>query len=133
MNSVDEAWDKFLSGNEDDNSSQQSALNVVEEVPTCSSIYISTKTIIAYLNQVIDLKSIFWNLDIVPYTEPRVGIVKKQMKFNSTTPEEIEYIEDSSRNMNTVAPSSSTTSKILLDSLSTKTVEKCRWVYRVRI
>ena len=93
MNSVDEAWDKFLSGNEEDNSPQQSASNVVEEVPTCSSIYISTKTIIAYLNQIVDLKSIFWNLDIVPYTEPRVGIVKKQMKFNSTTPEEIEYIE----------------------------------------
>jgi hypothetical protein len=98
MNSVDEAWDKFLSGGEDEISPQQSVSNVVEDIPTCSDIYISTKTIIAYLNQPVDLKNVFWKLDIIPYTEPRVGIVKKQMKFNSTTPEEIEHIEKEQHN-----------------------------------
>ena len=96
MNSVDEAWDKFLSGNDDclvSESSAEPVLSVVEDIPTCSDIYISTKTVISYLNQPIDLKKVFWLMDIIPYTEPRVGIVKKQMKFNSTTPAEIEYIE----------------------------------------
>ena len=86
MNSVDEAWDKFLSGGEDNILSDQPVLNLVEDVPTSSDIYISTKTVIAYLNQPIDLKNVFWKMGIIPYTDPRVGIVKKQMKFNSTTP-----------------------------------------------
>ena len=94
MNSVDEAWDKFLNGNEDDKVSEQSVPTIVEDIPTCSSIYISTKTVIAYLNQPVDLKNVFWKINIIPYTAPRVGIVKKQMKFNSTKPEEIEHIEE---------------------------------------
>lgn len=56
-------------------------------------LYISTKTKIAYLNRPIELKDIFWNVPIIPYSQPRNGVIKKQMKFNSTTKEEVDYIQ----------------------------------------
>lgn len=61
--------------------------------PTSGSIYISTKTQIAHLNQKIDLHSIFWKLPIVTYSSEQEGIIKKQMKFNSTTKEELHAIQ----------------------------------------
>jgi len=57
--------------------------------PQCSKLNISTKTQIAYLNSTIDLKTVFWNIPLVQYHTPNIGVVKKQMKFNSTTPEEV--------------------------------------------
>lgn len=62
--------------------------------PKASNIYISTKTKIAYLNTEINLKDIFWNINIIPYATPITGVIKKQMKFNSTTQEELNFIED---------------------------------------
>ena len=41
---------------------------------------ISTKTQIAYLNSTIDLKTVFWNIPLVQYHTPNIGVVKKQMK-----------------------------------------------------
>ena len=61
-------------------------------IPKCSPLNISTKTKIAYLNIPIDLKHVFWAIPLLQYHEPTEGIVKKQMKFNSTTPEEVEMI-----------------------------------------
>lgn len=61
-------------------------------IPKCSSLYISTKTIISYLNCEIDLKNVFWEIPIIPYHLPSEGVVKKQMKFNSTTQEEVDII-----------------------------------------
>jgi hypothetical protein len=64
------------------------------DTPKASNIYISTKTKIAYLNTEIDLKEIFWNINIIPYATPSTGVIKKQMKFNSTTQEELKFIEE---------------------------------------
>jgi hypothetical protein len=61
--------------------------------PKCSPLNISTKTKISYLNQPIDLKTVFWNIPLIPYHKPTVGVVKKQMKFNSNTMEEVNEIE----------------------------------------
>ena len=61
-------------------------------IPKCSALNISTKTKIAYLNIPIDLKHVFWAIPLLQYHEPTEGIVKKQMKFNSTTAEEVEMI-----------------------------------------
>jgi hypothetical protein len=58
----------------------------------CSALYISTQTKIAYLNMPIVLNDVFWKIPIFPYHIPQEGVVKKQMKFNSTTPEEVEDI-----------------------------------------
>jgi len=64
-----------------------------EEIPKSTSIYISTKTKISYLETPIDLKQMFWGIPVMPYYKPCNGVVKKQMKFNSFTIEELEIIK----------------------------------------
>jgi TATA-box binding protein (TBP) (component of TFIID and TFIIIB) len=61
-------------------------------IPKSNALYISTQTIISYLNMDVNLKDVFWKLPIIPYAMPKEGIVKKQIKFNSQTPEELAYI-----------------------------------------
>ena len=63
------------------------------EAPKASSIYISTKTKIAYLDKFIDLKDIFWRVPLLSYSTPSNGVIKKQMKFNSLTIEELDFIQ----------------------------------------
>ncbi len=114
---IDQEWENFISSeyNNDDISSDEeeySQLNQLLEknaeefvsadlimdmdiiAPKATNIYISTKTKIAYLNNTIDLKSIFWKVPIIPYSKPINGIIKKQMKFNSTTKEELDLIQN---------------------------------------
>jgi hypothetical protein len=114
---IDQEWENFISleCNEDDSSSaseeEYSKLNDLkdndEEVvsaniimdmksvaPKATNIYISTKTKIAYLNTVIDLKEIFWQIPIIPYSTASNGVIKKQMKFNSIEIEELAFIQD---------------------------------------
>jgi len=64
-----------------------------EEIPVCSPIYISTKTKISYLNTEIDIKKVFWNIPVMPYSNQCQGVVKKQIKFSSITKEELAEIE----------------------------------------
>lgn len=61
-----------------------------------SNLYISTQTKIAHLNidYMIDLYKLFWSIEILDYHIPKEGIVKKQMKFTSTTNEQINTIKD---------------------------------------
>ena len=69
-----------------------------KSIPKCSLLNISTKTKISYLNYPIDLKKVFWAIPLTKYHDPSVGIIKKQMKFNSTTPEEVtEIINEKSK------------------------------------
>ena len=63
------------------------------DVPTCSPIYISTKTKILFLNAPIDIKKVFWKIPIMPYASQCSGILKKQIKFSCTTKEELDEIE----------------------------------------
>lgn len=49
---------------------------------------ISTKTKILYLNQPVDINNIFWDIPIIEYWQPKEGVVKKQIKVVSKTPEE---------------------------------------------
>ena len=62
-------------------------------IPKSNALYISTQTIISYLNMPINLKEVFWQLPILPYALPKEGIVKKQIKFNSLSKEELAYID----------------------------------------
>jgi len=91
---LNDEWESFL------NSSEPS-IELIQKIepiqnldqPISTNIYISTKTIIAYLSSTIDLKEIFWNLPIISYNTMETGILKKEMKFNSTQREEVELIE----------------------------------------
>jgi len=58
--------------------------------PKCDELYISTKTKVLFLNQEIDIARIFWGIPIVEYWKPQTGVIKKQMKIVSKTPEEYE-------------------------------------------
>ena len=62
-------------------------------IPESTDLYISTNTIISYLNQPIELIDLFWKLEVIPYHEPREGIIKKQIKLNCVTPGELQDID----------------------------------------
>jgi TATA-box binding protein (TBP) (component of TFIID and TFIIIB) len=111
---IDKEWENFISSNYDDDdiSSDGEEVNEIlqqtteefisanlsadinSEAPKSSNIYISTKTKIAYLNIPIDLKLLFWQVPVIPYAKPCNGVIKKQMKFNTNTPEELIFIQD---------------------------------------
>ena len=110
---VDQEWENFISSGYNDVSSDDeeeipqilkqtteefisaNLLNELDsEAPKASNIYISTKTKIAYLNTPVELKELFWSVPIIPYAIPRNGVIKKQMKFNSLTPEELHFNQE---------------------------------------
>ena len=57
-------------------------------------IYISTKTKIAYLNQPVNIYDIFWKIPVQHYYQRREGVIKKQIKFQTTDPAFIESIKE---------------------------------------
>ena len=105
---IDKEWENFISSAYSDDISDEEDTNnyntefvsanlsmeLNSETPKASSIYISTKTKIAYLNIPIELKDVFWSIPVIPYATPSNGVIKKQMKFNSITPEELQFIQD---------------------------------------
>jgi len=108
---IDDEWENFLSpdydddgdpglnGNDNDISSMSQNEEIVSEmglmeVPKATEIYISTKSKIAYLNKEIDLKTVFWKVPVIPYATAKNGVIKKQMKFNSLSQEELDVNEE---------------------------------------
>jgi hypothetical protein len=77
MDDLDDEWANFIRGGEIAQPKQQENENVV---PEFSDLYISTKTILLYLNvEAVDVAHIFWNIPIIKYWEPIEGVIKKQM------------------------------------------------------
>lgn len=98
MNEIDIAWDKFLnstSGNGSDDSVASDAGQDDEhtEIPKCSDIYISTKTVIAFLDQPMDLNRLFWAIPVVPYENPTTGVIKKQMKTSCEAKADVKHLD----------------------------------------
>ena len=62
--------------------------------PSISPIYISTKTKIAYLNKPVNIYDIFWNVPVQHYYERKEGVIKKQIKFQTTDPTFVELIKE---------------------------------------
>lgn len=112
---IDEEWEKFVSSgynceddvssdddhmsvsilpNDEDFISANISLDLNGEIPKASEIYISTKTKIAYLNTPIELNDTFWKIPIIPYSKPSNGVIKKQIKFNSNSKQELNFIEE---------------------------------------
>jgi hypothetical protein len=107
---VDDEWARFLSqqaptnvfGSSANNNTPkcvepiivQSENRSMANVPKCDELYISTKTKVVFLNQPIDIHTVFWNIPVIEYWKPTEGVIKKQMKFVSKTEEEYaEYRE----------------------------------------
>ena len=95
LSNIDDEWADFVSSGYNCDASSGDECEDIEtlndvnnDVPTSSDIYISTKTKIAYLNQPINL-NMFWDIPVIPYALPVNGVVKKQIKLNSTSSEEL--------------------------------------------
>lgn len=73
------------------NNNHKNNQTIVSETPKPSDIYISTKTKIAHFNQPINLKNVFWKINVQRYCSHTEGVIKKQMKFNSL--EKVDYDE----------------------------------------
>lgn len=111
---IDNEWENFISSSyKDDISSDDEddinevltstseefisadlSLELDNEIPKSSDIYISTKTKIAYLNTHINLKDLFWQIPVIPYATQSDGVIKKQMKFNSLLVEDLTFIKE---------------------------------------
>jgi len=107
---IDQEWENFISNNyvdkcsDDENNSEK--IDVCNDIidhfdnidpPNASDIYISTKSKIAYLTNPVDLK-IFWDIPVISYGTPKNGVIKKQIKINSTSSEELEIIQQKTKN-----------------------------------
>ena len=88
---IDDEWENFMSDALVEN------VNIMEkipqEVPKATDIYISTKSMLAFLNYPIDL-NIFWELNVIPYSQATNGIVKKQIKYISKDLEDLQTIQE---------------------------------------
>jgi hypothetical protein len=79
--------------NKNINANTNAHANSTTTIPEPTEIYISTKSKIAYLTEPVDLK-IFWDIPVIPYATASNGVIKKQIKFNSKTPEELNIIQE---------------------------------------
>ncbi len=94
ISSDDEEFNEIVAETTNEFISANISLELNTETPKASNIYISTKTKIAYLNKPIDLKQVFWKINVIPYAKPCNGVIKKQMKFNSIIQEELNFIQE---------------------------------------
>ncbi len=107
LNNINDEWDNFISNDyiDDDmidelDKDVDGEDNIIKtnifdniEPPEPTDIYISTKSKIAYLTEPVDL-SVFWKIPIVPYSMPIDGVIKKEIKINSTSQEQIDFIQE---------------------------------------
>ena len=110
-NSIDDEWEQFIKTSYNDNNnnyiddmnnnssdefnegSEELNSTISHDIPEPSEIYISTKSKIAYLDKSVDLK-IFWDIPVIPYATAKNGVIKKQIKINSKTPEELQDVQN---------------------------------------
>lgn len=105
---IDEEWQNFISSKYNEDADDDNFVDPEEfdfpvdsgnelslsEVPIATPIYISTKTKISYLNSAVDLKEVFWKIPVISYAEPKTGVIKKQIKINSLTQEELDDVQE---------------------------------------
>jgi hypothetical protein len=103
MNSIDDEWMNFLKNPNSNNYTDDLKMGDVDimktiipddgninekDIPKCDDLYISTKTKVLFLNQPINIQTIFWELPVIEYWKPSEGIIKKQIKIVNKTEEE---------------------------------------------
>ena len=106
---VDEEWQMFLKNENisfaeqptinETNDTDETAIKETEDIPLCEDLSISTKTKVLYLNTPIEIEDIFWNIPIIPYWQPKDGVLKKQIKIASTSKEEFEKYQEKLKNI----------------------------------
>jgi len=118
---IDDEWASFIScqdtneydfttlSSQSNNKQEDSGYNNVNtnsvdeitgDVPECDDLYISTTTKVLFLNQHIDIQTIFWEIPVIDYWKPEEGVLKKQIKIVSKTKEELETYQHKIENIN---------------------------------
>ena len=67
MSELDKEWEIFNQEFDTLKFNKIKVNNDGVEIPKCGEIYISTQTKIAFLNQVVDLNTLFWKIPIIQY------------------------------------------------------------------
>lgn len=91
---LDAEWDDFMINGDDSDFNNINIFPNKNFKPHFSDIYISTQTKIGFLDDIVDLEDIFWKLPIIDYKEGKSGIIKKIIKINSQTEEEVIKLEE---------------------------------------
>ena len=92
-----EAWALFCSENpphKQPYSYTKPISKAMDQVPEPGPLYISTRTKIAFLTSTVVLENAFWSIPITSHSIPSEGVIKKQMKFNSTSPEQLKSLQE---------------------------------------
>jgi len=94
--SIDEEWLNFINNDDtifdnDENIHDNINNNII---PESTSLNISTKTKIIYLNRIIKLEEIFWKINLINYIDNIDGVIKKQIKIQSNTLDEYNFIQN---------------------------------------
>lgn len=103
---VDDEWEEFITSDEtnifnsSDNIDNENINDNNNDIPICQELYISTKTKVLFLNNTIDINTIFWKLPIIDYGAPVNGIIKKQMKIISNNIDELNEYKNKLINVN---------------------------------
>ena len=90
--SCSERSDTYCEYNVGDDTNNLTLDSPIPKPPKCGQLYISTKTMIGYLQEEVELINTFWNIPIISYTERKEGVIKKQIKFNSETYDQVDDI-----------------------------------------
>jgi len=90
----------FMAREKDGGDEKDQATNY--KVVSISSLHVSTKTKIVYLNQPVNLIECFWKVPVMDFYTQENGVVKKQMKFTSFSQVELDAILMKMHDLSTV-------------------------------
>lgn len=96
---IDAEWDNFLDDSDKFENDISTETKENRSNIECSSLYISTKTKIAFLNTTINIQKLFWDIPVIPYYRRTNGIIKKQVKFTTFTRDETNKINEHMKQM----------------------------------
>lgn len=91
---LDYEWENFMLNGDESNYDDKNIFPTKNFEAKFSDIYISTQTKIGYLDKGVNLEEIYWKLPIINYKEAKIGIIKKIIKINSQTPEDVIKLEE---------------------------------------
>ena len=89
---IDDEWQSFLDTNELMDVPTKEPVFGSEVAPIADQLYISTKSLINYLTDPLDITQLFWDIPVSAYSTPTECVIKKQMKFTTYTEEDLAVI-----------------------------------------
>jgi len=90
---LEDEWVNFLANTPYDNPECIHSTDP-DFIPEPTELYISTNTIISYLDREFDITELFWKLDVIPYYAQQEGIIKKQIKLSCNSLEEVNTLDE---------------------------------------